>query len=151
MSKKKKIPYSEKTDYEKIKVNWRKSEGLLEREEWSHSIVRATTAIELAVNLIIRNKFATFGLDNHLVDELLKSCNGLKGKWDKLLMPLFKGKPEHVEFKKMIKNIESLWIDRNAIVHGGEFRKKTTAKLRIEQAKKAINLILETAGQTAIK
>lgn len=151
MSKKKKIPYGDRSDYEKIKVNWKKAKGLFEREEWSYSIVRATTAIELAVNLIIRDKFAMLKLDNHLIDELLKTSNGLKGKWDRLLMPLLKDQPEHAEFKKMLQDIEFIWKDRNAIVHGGEFRKKTKAKLRIRQAKKAINLILETAGQAVIK
>lgn len=147
MTKKVKLPYSKRTDFEKIKSNWRKSQGLFEREEWSHAIVRSTTAVELAANLLIRTNFMKFNLDKHLVDDLLKISNGLQGKWQKLLIPLYKGKKEQAELKKMLKHISSLWDNRNTIVHGGEFRSKGTAKKRIAEAKEAINLILRMANE----
>jgi hypothetical protein len=46
----KKKPYSERTDLEKIKSQWKKTTGFLERGEWSSAIVRAATAAEIAAN-----------------------------------------------------------------------------------------------------
>lgn len=150
MTKKKKRPYSKRTDFEKIKSNWRKSQGLFEREEWSQAIVRSTTAVELATNLLIRSNFKKFNLDNLLIDDLLMIANGLQGKWQRLLVPLYRGKKEQAELKKMLKQVSSLWANRNTIVHGGEFRSKGTAKKRIEEAKEAVNLILRIAGESEL-
>jgi hypothetical protein len=44
-----KTPYDDRDDLEKLRSQWKKIDGILERrKEWSAAIVRAATAAEIA-------------------------------------------------------------------------------------------------------
>ena len=88
----KRKPYSYRTDIEKIESNWTKTRGLYDRKEWSGAIVRAATAVEIAANLVIREELQVArSLEKDFVDNLLLWANGIKGKFDKLILPISKG------------------------------------------------------------
>ncbi len=50
----KRTPYSKASDDEKVKRNWNKANWLYRRGEYSVSILRCGTCVELAVNFAIR-------------------------------------------------------------------------------------------------
>src|SRR4051812_16358167 len=96
-----KKPYEERTDLERLHSQWKKLSGLHSREEWSAAIVRAATAAEIAANYAVRREFASRGQqDQVLIDSFLKWANGLAGKLDRLLLPLFGGKELRQSLKK---------------------------------------------------
>ena len=99
MKKKKRKPYSERTDLEKITSNWKKISGLIGREEWSSAIVRAATAAEIATNLVVREELEVKrGLETDFVDHLLEWANGIQGKYQKLILPVTK---DEIFFKEI--------------------------------------------------
>src|SRR5690242_4865570 len=94
-------PYEERTDLEQIRAQWIKLTGLHSREEWSAAVVRAATAAEIAANFAVRREFSLRGeQDAILVDSLLKWANGLPGKLDRLLLPLYGGKDLRTELRR---------------------------------------------------
>jgi len=132
-------PYSERTDIEKIKSNWDKITGLLDRKEWSAAVVRAATACEIAANLAVREELeVTRKLEPPFVDSLLRWANGIQGKFDRLLLKITKGKRRE-RLKKLKARVDSINTERNEIVHGGEFRDEDQARDTISEAR---NLIL---------
>lgn len=138
-SSKKKKPYKERNDIEKIQSNWKKIAGLLSREEWSGSIIRATTATEIAANLVIREELINYRkLEPALVNHFLYWANGIQGKFDKLILPTIKEKDHEKEFKKLKKRIEDINKVRNEIVHSGNFSKKITAERIVAEARHII-------------
>ena len=129
MTNKQRKPYSEKSDIEKIESNWKKVSGLFDREEWSSAIVRAATASEIATNLAVREELQVKrSLESEFVDSLLKWANGIQGKFDRLLLPVTKGTTIHNKFKKIKGGVTEINNERNAVVHSGQFKKKTTAE-----------------------
>ena len=72
-SKRSKIHYSERSDIEKIQSNWKKIRGLVNREEWSSAVVRASTETEIAANFVVRKELVeSRKLEEAFVDHLLK-------------------------------------------------------------------------------
>ncbi len=143
-SMKKRKPYDEKSDVEKINANWKKIRGLLDREEWSSAIVRAATATEIAANLVVREEFVDDrGLKSDLVDHLLKWANGIQGKFDKLILPATKGRKHHETFRALKKRIEDINLQRNSIVHSGNFKNKNQALKAVSEADAIICALLK--------
>jgi len=139
-SRKKKTPYSDKTDLEKIKSNWKKIKGLINREEWSSAVVRAATAAEIATNLVIRYELqVNRNNEDSFVNSLLLSANGIQGKYQKLVLPATVDKHFHNKFKKLQKNIGTLNKERNSVAHQGQFKKKTTAIKMVSEARHIVN------------
>jgi hypothetical protein len=135
-----KKPYNERSDIEKIQSNWKKIEGLIEREEWSSAIVRAATATEIASNLVIRIELIELrGIDDALVNHFLKWANGVQGKFEKLIIPLVIGKNHEKEFKHLKSKVYKINRIRNEIVHSGKFTNKNESIIIIEEAKEIIN------------
>jgi hypothetical protein len=135
--------YDKRSDLERIESQWRKLSGLHSLEEWSAAIVRAATAAEIAANLVIRNEFATRStFDAKFVDGLLKWANGLSGKIDRLLLPLYVGRKEHPSLKKLKDVAEKVNRVRNDIVHRGIFCNKNEAQESIAQAKKCVETLV---------
>jgi len=129
----KKKPYKERSDLEKVRSQWRKLKGLHSREEWSAVIVRAATAAELAANYVVRREFRSrSSFDRDFMDSLLKWANGLAGKMDRLLIPMFVGEKEHQTLKRLGRVAQEINKGRNAIVHGGEFSNEDEARAAIE-------------------
>jgi pyruvate-formate lyase len=140
-SKKNKKPYSERTDIEKIESSWNKIKGLLKQEEWSSAIVRATTASEIASNLVIRHELEIIQkLEEDFVSHLMIWANGIHGKFQKLILPMTKNKTCHKDFKKLLTKIQDINTIRNSIVHQGQFKKKSTAIKIVNESK----IIIET-------
>ena len=69
-----KTPYDDRDDLEKLRSQWKKIDGILERrKEWSAAIVRAATAAEIAANIAIRKRFESESeFSSEFVDSLLR-------------------------------------------------------------------------------
>ena len=142
--KKRRTPYSSRTDIEKISSNWTKVKGLFAERQWSSAIVRAATAAEIAANYAIRQELVEIrGLDAHFVDHLLKWANGLHGKLTRILVPVVVGDEWHATFRGLVERAADINKERNRVVHSGQFKKKGTAIRVIEEAEAVINTLLE--------
>jgi hypothetical protein len=121
--------YSRLLYAEKVVRNWRKTRGLFTRGEYSVSILRASTAMELAANLVIQSELVEKkGLPVDFVEKLMKWANGINGKFINLIYPILANDPT---FPKVKDAIDKIWrkvnTQRNSIVHSGEFRSLETA------------------------
>ncbi len=97
-----KKPYSARSDLDKVISNWTKTLGLFSRGEYSISIIRAATTAELALNFALRNELSVKKkLPIEFVDKQLMDANGLRGKLDRLFVPMFKGTRLKVRDLKM--------------------------------------------------
>ena len=143
-SKRSRIPYSERSDIQKIQSNWKKIRGLVNREEWSSAVVRAATATEIAANFVVREELVeSRKLEKEFVDHLLKWANGLQGKFDKLILPITKGEDYHKDFKKLKVRATEINKGRNLVVHSGRFKTKPTARRIIGEARDVILGLIE--------
>ncbi len=139
---KKRLPYSERTDLQKIQSNWKKIKRLCEEEEWSSAVMRAAISCEIAINLMIREELSNkCHLKIEFVNSILKWANGLQGKIDRIIVPLSKGTDPLLsdEEKSRLTQINK---ERNSVVHYGYFKKKSTAKKSIKQSKVTIEAII---------
>jgi len=136
-------PYSKRTDLEKLKSNWAKTCGLLDRREYSLAIVRAATAVELACNFTIRQELvAARSLPPDFVDSLLKWANGLDGKFTRLLSAITTGK-RRSQVKSVYRLFEKFTKHRNGVVHRGEFKKESTARACLAAARDACHALVQ--------
>jgi len=139
MSTKLKKPYSKRSDSEKIESNWRKTLGLFKREEYSVSIIRAATSLELAANLVIRKELILRKkLPNQFVKDLLFWTNGLKGKMKIVALFICRNKKDYERFSGNLEKANYVNTERNKIAHRGEFKKEKTARKIIKQTRKVI-------------
>lgn len=124
-----KIPYDERTDDQKLESNWNKAVKQFGRKDWSACVVRAATSAEIAANIHIRQfLLAEHTLPPSFVDALLKSANGLDGKFNRLVKPAAQYRNSWNELKFLQRKIEALHEHRNGIVHSGNFKSKADAK-----------------------
>lgn len=138
-----KQPYSERTDIEKVESNWTKTLGLFARKEYSLSIIRAAVTAELALNYAIRQELHhKHNLPLAFVDKHLKWANGIKGKLDRLYVPILKAMNLEKQANDTARALKSLNNQRNDIAHRGTFRKKETAQQYVELAEKEINSLV---------
>jgi len=137
--KKSKIPYDERSDDMKLKSNWNKAKALFNREDWSASVLRAATAVEISANIYIR-RFLIDGykLPETFVDALLISANGIDGKFNRLVRPAAVVKETWSELSKLKKKIESINKQRNGVAHSGKFKNRSEAKAVFEKALEVI-------------
>ena len=137
--RRKKKPYSERTDREKISNNWRKTLALFQKGEYSVSIIRVATTAELATNLVIRAELAQGrNLPPSFVDRLMKWANGLQGKMNMLILPIVKDDSRHKSIKKLAKIIQEVNEERNGVVHRGEFRGRKIARRTLEKVRQIV-------------
>ena len=129
MKLKNKKPYSQRTDSEKLKANWGKALALFNRSDYSAAIIRAGTCAEIAANIVIRAELIQKRqLESDFVDNLLRWANGVRGKFEKLILPLSENTKRHSFFKKHSKAISKLNEVRNEIAHIGRFASKLEAR-----------------------
>jgi len=146
-TKTKKKPYSDRTLEEKITSNWTKTLGLFKRGEYSTVVIRAATSIELASNMLIKAEFhQNRGLPEEFVESLMMWANGLMGKVDRLLLPIFKGTKKQAMLKEIKVRSKDINDERNNIVHRGQFKAKKTATRVISEAEFIINSFASLAG-----
>ena len=142
---KEKIPYSKRSDLQKIRGSWVKAKALLGKGECSSSILRAATACELAANFVVRKALCEdIKLKKEFVNSLLLWANGLQGKFTRLIAPLFKSKQQFERFKKINTKIKSINSERNSIIHQGQFKGKRTADKVLGDSYIVINILVRT-------
>lgn len=147
--KKSKNDYSKRTDIEKVLSNWNKVKGLYNRKEWSLLILRAVTAVELSANYVIRQELENNkNLDSDFVNHLLLWANGISGKFDKLILPIFKGADFIQDLKKANKKVQYINKERNSIAHSGQFKKKSTAEKIIRESDEVIKTLIQRYDDT---
>ena len=146
-----KKPYDELTDDQKIQKNWNKSLGLYNRGEWSVTILRCATCLELAVNLAIREELAgERKLPLVFVDKLLRNANGIHNKYNNIYLPIM---DEYIE----VGSLKKLWSDhiskvneeRNSVAHRGEFRGQKKATEVMQHTEKSLLEILDLHSSKA--
>lgn len=143
--KSKKRPYSKASDDEKVARNWNKALGLFSRSEFSVAIIRCGTCVELAVNFAVRQELVIErDLPLPFVDRLLKSANGLRNKYQNIFLPIMEEYEEHDKLKKLWKDqIEKINKERNAVVHSGEFRSESVARVVSKKTHEALQGIMD--------
>jgi len=135
--------YSERTDIERLKSNWKKLQGFMHRNEWSAAITRAATAAEIAANIAVRHELQEQRqLEVSFVDHLLHWANGLAGKLNKLLRPLHTTNARQKIFKSLQKKAQKINDQRNLVVHSGNFMNQKEAEEVVSLAKKFIEKIV---------
>ena len=77
------------------------------------------------------------------INHLLIWANGLKGKFSKLLIPITKKEEYHNSIKELEPKIDKINKERNAIVHSGRFKSKTTAIRVIKKVRHLICTIVD--------
>lgn len=79
------------------------------------------------------------GLSTKFVDKLLTSANGVRGKLDNILKPLWQETPEGKErFRKLRGPIMKVNLVRNSVVHSGEFKNRRTATEVLNESRHVI-------------
>lgn len=132
---------------QKIDSNWTKTKGLMKRGEYSTVVVRAATTIELAANLLIRAELEERRkLPGHFVDSLMLWANGIVGKVNRILLPIYKNAPGEDLLKEVQKRSKDINDERNNVAHRGEFKAKKTAERVISESVFIINTFSELAG-----
>lgn len=137
-------PYTERTDAQKIKANWKKTRGLFLRKEYSMAVVRAAISVELAANLAIRAHYAKANMYTpEEVNDLLRAANGLRGKFQKHLLPSTRNTDAHPEMKHL--NVLCIEIndERNSVCHSGAFKKRVSARRVIGLAHQVVVSIVQ--------
>jgi hypothetical protein len=137
-------PYSDRTDLDKIRTNWKKINGLYSRREWSSSVVRAATTAEIATNLVVREELENLkGIDEPFVNHLMIWANGIQGKYQKLIMPAVEGKEYKDKFRALSSTIAAINRERNKIVHGGHFIDSAPAHDIIVKAREVAHVFVQ--------
>ncbi|MXQ08013.1 hypothetical protein GQ651_09165 [Alphaproteobacteria bacterium GH1-50] len=147
---KKKKPYTDASDEEKVARNWTKTLGLFERGEYSASTLRAAITLELMVNFAIREELVVEkGLPLEFVDKLLKDANGITRKYQGIFLPIMLEYEEHDELKTLWNShIKKVNERRNRIAHGGEFDNKKAVKELLQMAHHVLERIVVIFGST---
>lgn len=142
--KTKRLPYAERDDLDKLQSQWNKLFGLHSRDEPSAAIVRCATAAEIAANYAIRHELARKSeLEDEVVDHLLIWANGLRGKMDRLFLPIyFVGDRKNRAVKTLLASADKINRVRNEVVHQGRFSKADEAEEIIAETKRFIDLIV---------
>ncbi|MBM3156002.1 MAG: hypothetical protein FJ004_01795 [Chloroflexi bacterium] len=144
MSEKDRIPYSKRSDIQKIVSNWQKARGLYKRGDYSAAIVRAVTATELAANFVIREELQKKRkLEAKFVDDLLYWANGLPNKLRNLIIPISRGDDNHRLFASLTDKVRKVSGERNNIVHSGQFKKEQKARATISESKEIIEVLVK--------
>lgn len=141
---KRKTPYNERSDLEKLQSQWNKLSGLHTRDEPSAAIVRCSTAAEIAANYAIRHEWARqTEFDSVIVDQLLMWANGLRGKIERLFVPIYFAHPKNSKTAKaLITSADKINKVRNEVVHQGRFSNAKEAAEVIAEAKRFIDMIV---------
>lgn len=143
VKKTKKLPYSERNDLQKLASQWTKLTGLHDRDEASAAVIRCATAAEVAANLAIRHDFKLrTDFDAGLVDSFLFWANGLRGKIEKLFVPMHFESDKDPTAKALLKSALKINAIRNQVAHQGVFCSTKEAADTIDEAAKFINLIV---------
>lgn len=139
-----KTPYDDREDIEKLLSQWRKIDGIIDRQkEWSAAIVRAATAAEIAANIAIRKRFEQESeFAPEFVDSLLIWANGIEGKFHRLIIPAERDNAKRKELQVLKKRAARLNKKRNGIVHSGKFASKREMHEIVDLAREIVNALV---------
>ncbi|WP_417818864.1 hypothetical protein [Tritonibacter scottomollicae] len=139
-----KVPYDDREDLEKLRSQWKKIDGIVERQkEWSAAIVRAATAAEIAANIAIRKRFESESeFSPEFVDSLLIWANGIEGKFSRLIIPAERDEARKKALGTLKKRAERLNKKRNAIVHRGAFATKREMRELVDLAREIVGALV---------
>ena len=143
--KSKRTPYSKASDDEKVARNWNKARKLFSLRQFSVAVIRCGTCVELAVNFAVRQELVLErDLPLSLVDKLLKSANGLRNKYHNIFLPIMEEYQVHDDLKVLWRDqIDKINIERNAVVHSGEFRSESVARSVMEKTYNSLREIMD--------
>ena len=143
--KSKRTPYSKASDDEKVRRNWNKAIGLYSRGEWSVSILRCGTCLELVTNFAIRQELVEEReLPLPFINKLLLKANGLSNKYQNIYLPIMEEREEHEALKKLWRDhIAKVNKERNSVAHSGEFKRKATAETAMNHTYKGLREIMD--------
>lgn len=141
---KRKRPYNERTDLEKLQSQWNKLSGLHLRDEPSAAIVRCATAAEIAANYAIRHEWERqTQFDAPVVNQFLLWANGLRGKVERLFVPIYFAHPNKSKTARaLLSSARKINKVRNEVVHQGRFSNAKEAGEIIAEAKRFIDMIV---------
>ena len=140
--RKSKIPYDERSDDEKLESNWKKAKAQFDRKDWSASVLRAATTVEISANIYIRSFLIDgYDLPSTFVDALLLSANGIDGKFRRLVKPAAEVDGTWKEISKIQKKIEGINKQRNSVAHAGKFKNRPDAKAVFQNALEVISTL----------
>jgi hypothetical protein len=141
---KRKRPYNERSDLDKLRSQWNKLSGLHLRDEPSAAIVRCATAAEVAANYAIRHEWGRqTEFDATVVNGFLMWANGLRGKVERLFVPIYFAHPKKSKTAKaLIASAEKINKVRNEVVHQGRFSTAREAGEVIAETKRFIDMIV---------
>ncbi len=139
-----KTPYDDRDDLEKLRSQWKKIDGIIDRQkEWSAAIVRAATAAEIAANIAIRKRFEQESeFAPEFVNSLLIWANGIEGKFNRLIIPAERDDAKRKALKALKKRAVRLNKKRNSIVHRGEFASKREMRELVDLAREIVNALV---------
>ena len=128
--------YQESTDIKRIISSWSKLSKLQSRKSWSLVIIQATATVEIAEDLVIRKELQSrCRLDAVFVNHLLEWANGIVGKMDSLILPLFSRSKQLTRLKMKKRLIEKINEKRNAIIQRCKLCTEREAATVINRAK----------------
>lgn len=139
-----KTKYDDRDDLEKLRSQWKKIDGIIDRQqEWASAIVRAATAAEIAANIAIRKRFERESeFSPEFVDSLLIWANGIDGKFNRLIIPIERNGSKQRKLKSLKKRAARLNSKRNGIVHRGEFASEREMRELVDLAREIVNTLV---------
>lgn len=142
--KKKYGPYKDASDEEKVERNWNIALKYYKQGHYSVAVLRCGTCVELATNFVIRKDLVTDRkLPLPFVNHQLKRANGLRSKYQDILLEIKEGTASHAALKKLWgSHIEGINDHRNKVAHSGELKTKKTAKEVLVKAAEVLAILM---------
>lgn len=105
--------------------------------------MRSVTTVELTANFIIRKELTEKrNIDEGFVDHLLIWANGIRGKFDKLIIPVCQNDAYLPKLKNLNKKIQVINQERNRIAHSGHFSSRASAGTVMKDSKEIIEVLI---------
>lgn len=137
--KKRKTPYTKRSLQEQMETNLKKTKRLLDNKEYSTSIIRGVTALDLYTTGLIKKKLLE-KLSQNLTDDILKKYKSIPVKLTFLLKECY-GFSAADRFSEQYNQISKALETRNKIVHEGRFSNKSTAEKIVQNIDELISNI----------
>ena len=142
----KRRPYLERATLERAAANIRKTTQLFEKREYSMTVVRAATVVDLYLDGILHDRMTHIFRDRRLVGTILRKL-APDEKYTWLMRELY-----GFSFSELCpdeaRGLPAIRQERNDIVHRGTFSKKATAERAMNLA---VSVVREVKKAVKIK
>jgi HEPN domain-containing protein len=142
----KRRPYLERATLERAAANLRKTTQLFEMREYSMTVVRATTVVEVCLHGILHDRMTHIFRDRRLVGTILRRL-APDEKYTWLMKELF-GFSLSELCPEAVRGLPDIRQERNDVVHRGTFSRKATAERAMNLA---VSIVREVKGALKIK